>query len=228
MPHLGGLFKQHPWHGIPIGKNSPEVLTAYIEIVPTDTIKYELDKYSGYLKVDRPQRFSNIVPALYGLVPQTLCDEKVAELCNRKNNRNDIIGDNDPLDICVLTEKSISHGDIILEAIPIGGFRMIDGKEADDKIIAVLKGDQIYGKYKDLSDCPEEIVERLRHYFLTYKELPCYDRPCQEPTRCQITDTYGREEAFEVIRRSQEDYNKKFAKVKELCQMIFEKNGNGA
>src|SRR5438552_2654211 len=67
------VFKSHPWHGVPIGPEAPAVVTAYIEIVPTDTVKYEMDKQSGYLKVDRPQKFSNICPTLYGLIPQTLC-----------------------------------------------------------------------------------------------------------------------------------------------------------
>ena len=141
---MGVLFKPHPWHGISIGDHAPEVVTAYIEIVPTDTIKYEIDKTTGYLKVDRPQRFSNICPSLYGLIPQTFCGEKIAELCAERTGRTGIVGDEDPLDICFLAEKSISHGDIILEAIPIGGLRMIDGDEAYDKIIAVMKGDAIY------------------------------------------------------------------------------------
>src|SRR6185503_7809262 len=74
------LFQSHPWHGVPIGDDSPEIVTAYIEIVPTDTVKYELDKSSGLLKIDRPQRFSNVCPTNYGFVPQTYCGEKVAEL----------------------------------------------------------------------------------------------------------------------------------------------------
>ena len=68
---IGLRYKSHPWHGVEIGKNAPEVVTAFIEVIPTDTVKYEVDKKSGYLKIDRPQRFSNIVPALYGFVPQT-------------------------------------------------------------------------------------------------------------------------------------------------------------
>jgi inorganic pyrophosphatase len=72
-----GLYKPHPWHGIPIGEHCPEIITAYIEMVPTDTVKYEIDKLTGYRKVDRPQKFSNYVPALYGFVPQTFCDELV-------------------------------------------------------------------------------------------------------------------------------------------------------
>ena len=115
-------FKSHPWHGISIGDNAPNVVTAFIEIVPTDTVKYEIDKESGYLKIDRPQKFSNVVPTLYGFIPQTYCDAKVAEFASLKSGKTVIKGDGDPLDICVLSEKTITHGDIILQAIPIGGF----------------------------------------------------------------------------------------------------------
>ena len=133
-------FKSHPWHGIVIGENAPGILTAFIEIVPTDTVKYEIDKESGYLKIDRPQKFSNVVPTLYGFIPQTYCDVKVAEFSALKSGKAVHKGDGDPLDICVLSEKTITHGDVILQAIPIGGFRLIDKGEADDKIIAVMKG----------------------------------------------------------------------------------------
>lgn len=199
------LYKPHPWHGIPIGENCPKVITAYIEMVPADTVKYEIDKNTGYRKVDRPQKFSNYVPALYGFVPQTYCGEEVrayAELMSGKKVDN---GDRDPLDICVLTERNITSGDIILEAIPIGGFRMIDKREADDKIIAVLKQDEIYGSLKDVSDCPSTLINRLKHYFLTYKNMPG-----QENKDVEITHVYGCEEAREVILRSVKDYNNAF------------------
>lgn len=199
------LNKPHPWHGIPIGENCPDIITAYIEMVPTDSVKYEIDKLTGYRKVDRPQKFSNIVPALYGFIPQTYCDEKVREFAQLKSGKEVTKGDGDPLDICVLTERNISSGDIILEAIPLGGFRMIDKGEADDKIIAVLKQDEIYGGLKDVSQCPATLINRLKHYFLTYKNMPG-----QENKAVEITHVYGREEACEVILRSIQDYNNKF------------------
>lgn len=206
---LAGLrYKSHPWHGINIGAEAPEVVTSFIEVVPNDTLKYEVDKETGYLKIDRPQRFSNIIPTLYGFIPQTYCGKTVAELCMEKTNRGDIVGDGDPLDICVLTERNIMHGDIILQAKPIGGFRMIDGNEADDKIIAVLKQDEIYSLWKDIDDVPPSIIQRLKHYFLTYKDMPG-----QITNRCEITHTYGKEESFEVIKRSRKDYLKKFGKL---------------
>ena len=194
--------KAHPWHGISAGTNTPEVVTAFIEIVPSDTVKYEIDKESGYLKNDRPQKFSNAIPTLYGFIPQTYCDESVAEFAREKAGEEvDVIkGDGDPLDICVLSERAVTHGNIILPAIPIGGFRMIDNGEADDKIIAVMKGDEFYMQWSDVTDCPVSYIDRLKHYFLTYKNLP------GEPVACEITHVYGRDEAHEVIRRSQQDY----------------------
>lgn len=195
------LFKSHPWHGVSVGERAPELVTAYIEMVPIDTVKYELDKATGLLKVDRPQLYSNICPTLYGLLPQTFCAEHVAELCNARTGRSDIAGDGDPLDICVFTEKNFTHGNVLLEAIPVGGLRMIDGDEADDKIIAVLKKDAAYGGWTDVSQCPPAMIDRLKHYFLTYK-----DDPESRKRVTEITHVYNREEAHEVIRRACLDY----------------------
>ncbi|NLE36305.1 MAG: inorganic pyrophosphatase, partial [Bacteroidales bacterium] len=142
-------FRSHPWHGIDIGNSAPEVVMTFVEMVPTDTVKYEMDKVSGYLKLDRPQRYSNVVPALYGFIPMTLTGEKVADRTMEKTGLSGIRGDGDVMDICILTEKDITHGDILVQARPIGGFRMIDGTEADDKIIAVLHNDAVYGEYAD-------------------------------------------------------------------------------
>jgi inorganic pyrophosphatase len=195
------MFKSHPWHGVSIGGQWPDVVTTYIEIVTTDTVKYEIDKTTGILKIDRPQRFSNITPSLYGFIPQTFCAERVGELCSERTGRPGIIGDGDPLDICVLAEKAITHGDILLQAVPIGGLRMIDGDEADDKIIAVMKGDAAYGVWRDINDCPASLIERLQHYFLTYKMAPGTTGDV-----CEITHVYDRAEAHECIRRSRDDY----------------------
>ena len=169
---MGLRYKSHPWHGLDVGPDAPDILTTFIEMTPTDTVKYELDKASGYIKIDRPQKYSNTVPALYGFIPQSYCGDLVAQFCSQQTGRSEIVGDGDPLDVCVLTEKNISHGDIIVQARPIGGFRMIDGDEADDKIICVLKGDAAFDIYSDISELPLAFVDRLRHYFLTYKEMP--------------------------------------------------------
>ncbi len=204
---MGLRYKSHPWHGISIGKNAPKEVTAFIEVVPTDTVKYEIDKASGYLRVDRPQKYSNVVPALYGFIPQTLCGESVGEYCNEKTGRTDIVGDGDPIDICVLTEKDLSHGDLLVNAIPIGGFRMIDGNQADDKIIAVLKNDTVYGLYDNIDDVPKIVIQRLEHYFLTYKDMP------GEARNTEIPHIYGCEEAYEVIKRAVTDYNTHFENI---------------
>ena len=79
--------KAHPWHGIKPGDNAPTIVTAFIEIVPSDTVKYEIDKESGYLKIDRPQKFSNMIPTLYGFIPQTYCAEKIAEYASLKSGK---------------------------------------------------------------------------------------------------------------------------------------------
>ena len=99
------------------GKNAPHEFNVVIEIpMNADPVKYEVDKVSGFLKVDRPQRFSNYCPVYYGLVPQTYCGSGVAALFSERAERKGMVGDGDPLDICVLTEKTIPHSDILLTA----------------------------------------------------------------------------------------------------------------
>ena len=105
----------------------------------------------------------------------------------------------------MLTEKHFTHSDFLLHAIPIGGFRMLDGDEADDKIIAVMQQDAVYGGWNDLKSVPVSTIERLRHYFLTYK-----DAPGAAHQKAEITHVYGRVEAHDIIRRSQEDYRVRF------------------
>lgn len=197
-------YVAHPWHGINIGEKQPEIVNAFIEIIPSDAIKYEVDKDSGYILIDRPQKFSNHMPCMYGFLPQTYCDHQVAAFCEEKTGKTGIVGDEDPLDICVLSERTVDRGNIIAEAIPVGGFRMIDGGEADDKIVAVLKGDQAYGHIKDIKDLPKLVVDRAKHFFLTYKDLEGNSK------NVEITHTYGPDEAKEVIKRSYNDYKAKF------------------
>lgn len=194
-------FKAHPWHGIKVGDKAPELVNCFIEIVPTDTVKYEVDKETGYLSIDRPQKYSNIIPALYGFIPQTYSGNRVAELTNIELGRTDIEGDNDPVDICVLTEKDITHGDIIVKARPIGGFRLLDHNKADDKLIAVLENDAIYSTFNSINDVPATVIDRLKHYFTTYKDIPGDKFP-----RCILTEIYDVATAHEIIRRSIEDY----------------------
>jgi inorganic pyrophosphatase len=199
------MFQAHPWHGVDPGAEAPGTVKAYIEIVPTDAVKYELDKQSGHLHVDRPQRFSSMCPSLYGFIPQTFCGEEVGKLCAERTGVRDIKGDCDPMDICVLTEKTFAQGSFFLQGKPIGGLRMIDGEQADDKIIAVLDADLAYGHIKDIDECPKALIDRLKHYFLSYKQFPG-----DAPRRVEIVDVYDRAEALDVIKRSINDYRKQF------------------
>ena len=219
---LNILFQAHPWHGIAPGEDAPNTINVYIEIVPTDVVKYELDKPSGHLRLDRPQRFSSQCPTPYGFIPQTYCGDKVAEITRQRIGVDGIKGDGDPMDICVLTEKTITHSNFLVRAKPIGGLRMIDGNEADDKIIAVLESDIAYSHIKDITECPRGIVDRLRHYFLTYKQLPQ-----EAPRRVEITDVYDRAESLEVIRRSLSDYRARYGapenRIGELRRLLAAK-----
>jgi inorganic pyrophosphatase len=202
---LALLFQAHPWHGVSPGRDAPGAVNAYIEIVPTDVVKYELDKFSGHLRLDRPHRFSSLCPTPYGFISQTYCGDLVGELCAERTGLQGIKGDGDPLDICVLTEKSVAHGEFFVRARPVGGLRMIDGMEADDKIIAVLEEDVAYGHIRDINECPQGLIDRLRHYFLSYKQLPN-----EAPRRVEIPAVYDRKEAMEVIERSIRDYRTRY------------------
>lgn len=199
------FFVAHPWHGIAPGDGAPERVTVYVEMVPTDTVKYEVDKRSGHLRVDRPQKYSALCPAPYGFIPRTLCADRVAAFAAERAGRQGIVGDGDPMDVCVLTERPINHGGIVLTARTIGGLRMFDRAEADDKILGVLEGDDVYGAIRDVSECPASLVERLRHYFLTYKDMPG-----TQARKAEITHVYGAAEAMEIIQRSLEDYQRRF------------------
>jgi inorganic pyrophosphatase len=217
---LSLMFQAHPWHGVTPGEDAPDVVNAYIEIVPTDAVKYELDKRSGHLKVDRPQRFSSFPPTLYGFIPQTFCGDRVAELCRARVGVGDAVrGDGDPMDVCVLTERPAAHAGFLVRARPVGGLRMIDGREADDKIVAVLENDVSYGHIEDLADAPAGLVDRLQHYFLTYKQLPQ-----ESPRRVEIAEVYDRAAALETIRRSFEDYRDRYgdpaARVGQLRELL--------
>jgi inorganic pyrophosphatase len=149
------MFKPHPWHGISMGERAPEIITCFIEIVPTDSVKYEIEKTSGYLKVDRPQRYSSFSPCLYGLVPRTYCGTRVAAFSAEMANRNAIEGDQDPLEVCVFTEKTIPHGDLLLEAIPIGGLRLLDGTKLTIKSLPFSKTTPYLDLYGTFPNSPK-------------------------------------------------------------------------
>lgn len=194
-------WRPHPWHGLDVGPDPPRVVQAYVEITPFDLVKYELDKRTGYLRVDRPQRTSSHPPTLYGLVPRTYCGPRVCALSPSAER-----GDGDPLDVCVLSERPIDRADLLLFARVVGGLQMVDGDEADDKIIAVLQQDNLWGGVNDVEDVPPILVERLRHYFSTYKLVP----GSSDGTRVSIDLVYGREHAHRVVEASMADYVERF------------------
>ena len=188
-------WRPHPWHGLEAGREPPRFVNAYIEITPFDVIKYEVDKGSGYLRVDRPQRTSSQPPSLYGFIPRTYCGAQVAALCPGAER-----GDGDPLDICVISERPIARSELIVPARVVGGLQLLDRGEADDKLIAVLEADFVWGGLTDIHQLPPILVERLQHYFTTYKLVP--------GTRAQIAvqEVYGVEHAARVVEAAVEDY----------------------
>lgn len=207
-------FRPHPWHGLDAGPHCPEIVQAYIELTPTDGVKYEIDKVSGYLRVDRPQRFSNFCPTLYGFVPQTYCGARVASYAIA-GGPPVTRGDGDPLDICVLTDRPVSRGEILLQARPIGGLRMVEQGEADDKIIAVLLGDPTYGALADIAQLARAVVDRLRHYFLTYKSIPGEAAAASVIT---VDPVYGAMEARAIIEAARADYTAEFGTLRQTPQ----------
>jgi inorganic pyrophosphatase len=184
-----------------VARPAEGLVNVYVELVPTDTVKFEVDKESGHLRLDRPNRFSSQCPMLYGFVPRTYCGARVGARCSERVGEPGILGDGDPVDICVLTERTVTQGNFLARARVIGGMRMIDRNEADDKLIAVLDSDAAFGSFQDIGDCPDVLLKRLHHYFLTYKMGPEDRTP---PVR--IAEIYGREEAEEVLRLTELDY----------------------
>ena len=197
--HVFSRWRPHPWHGLSVGPNPPSLVNAYIEITAFDSVKYEIDKETGYLRVDRPQRTTSQPPTLYGFIPQTYCGPRVGKLMKGAK-----MGDGDPLDICVLCERPINKSEIIMTARVVGGLPMIDHGEADDKLIAVIDQDFIWSKVRDISELPSVLIERLRHYFLTYKLIP------GDEHSVSIGKVYGHEHAWKVVNAAIKDYQKEY------------------
>ena len=192
-------WRPHPWHGLSLGSDPPQIVHAYIEITPFDLVKYEIDKETGYLRVDRPQRSSSVPPTLYGFIPRTYCGPTVGRIFP-----NSLEGDGDPLDICVISERPITKSEIVVDARVVGGMRMIDNGEADDKIIAILVNDTFWEKVDDISGLPQVLVDRIRHYFSTYKLVP------GEENHTFIESVYDRAKALEVVQAAIHDYETTF------------------
>lgn len=195
FPEAFYRWRPHPWHGLEVGPDPPSLVHAYIEICPFDLVKYEVDKETGYLRVDRPHRTSSQHPSLYGFIPRTYGGDRVGGLMEGAAG-----GDGDPLDICVVSERPIARVEVIVNARVVGGLPMLDGGEADDKIIAVLENDPLWSDVREISDLPAALVERLRHYFLTYKLTPGREEGVT------IGEPYGRSHAEAVIEAAMKDY----------------------
>src|SRR4029077_17151084 len=142
----------HPWHGVPYGSQAPRIVNAIIEIPQGARAKYEIDKASGLLKLDRVIYSSFYYPVNYGFIPQTYGDDK------------------DPLDILVITSLPV-QALTLMEAKVMGVMQMIDSGDADDKIIAVASNDPSVNHYNNIEELPKHFFEELRHFFEEYKKL---------------------------------------------------------
>lgn len=171
---------QHPWHEVSPGENLPSTVNAIIEIPKGSKAKYEIDKESGLLKLDRVLYSSVVYPANYGFIPQSYCDDK------------------DPLDILVLSSVDV-YPMTIIEAKVIGVMHMIDGGEQDDKVIAVAKNDMSVNYLNDLSELPPHTMKEIVRFFKDYKTL--------EEKEVRIESISGREVAEKVVKESIELYN---------------------
>ena len=173
----------HPWHDISPGDESPRIVNAIIEIPRDSQLKYELDKESGILKLDRFLYSAVYYPGDYGFIPQTLWD------------------DGDPMDIIILTNKPV-YPLTLVSARVIGVIRMIDEKELDDKIIGVYDSDPRFSEYNSLKDIPKHVIAELRHFFETYKELQL------QGEKVTVPEILDREKAWEDIEISEEKYRR--------------------
>ncbi len=173
------------WHDVSVGQNPPELVNAIIEITRGSRSKYEIDKESGLLMLDRILHSAVHYPVNYGLVPQTLGD------------------DNDPLDIMVLTYAATPPLCLVPTRI-IGVMGMIDGGEGDDKLIGVAADDVTVAHLNDISDVPKQQINEIVDFFQTYKRL--------EKKQVEITGVHGKDEAHHIIREGIERYNQKFGK----------------
>lgn len=179
-------MNKHPWHDVEIGQNSPDLVNGIIEIPKNTRAKYELDKESGMLMMDRVLYSSINYPANYGFIPKTYCD------------------DDDPLDILVISQIEIVPM-CIVSARVIGVMRMLDGGEKDDKIIAVAEHDMSVNHTNDISELPDHHLKELRSFFEDYKKL--------ENKTVIVEDFLGREQALDIVRQSIVDYQVKFEKT---------------
>lgn len=183
----------NPWHDVSIGGQAPEYVDSIIEIPKNTRAKYELDKESGLLKLDRVLYASIYYPANYGFIPQTYCDDK------------------DPLDIVVLSQINIIPM-CIVNAKVIGVMRMIDGNEKDDKIIAVASHDMSVNHIENIDEMPKHFFKELKNFFEDYKKL--------ENKEVIVEDFQNKNVALDIVNKSIEDYRKKFGIDQELMNSL--------
>ncbi len=173
----------NPWHDISYGKDAPQIVNSVIEISKGSKGKFELDKESGLIRLDRVLYSSVHYPANYGFIPQTFCD------------------DNDPLDILVFSSIEIPKM-CLIDAKVIGVMRMVDSGEIDDKIIAVAANDISVSYRNDISELPPHTTIEMQTFFEDYKNL--------EHKEVVVEEFYGREKAYEIINESVELYKTTF------------------
>lgn len=171
----------HPWHQVELYPESPDIIPAIIEVPKGSQIKYELDKKSGLVRVDRILYSAVHYPANYGFIPQTYCD------------------DNDPLDILVLGQESVAPLSI-MRARPIGVMKMIDGGVADDKIIAIHEDDMQYNCYHHINELPPHTLKTLQRFFEDYKIL--------ENKQVKIESFLGPDKAVQILQKALNLYQK--------------------
>jgi inorganic pyrophosphatase len=169
----------NPWHAVPINERSPDFVNAIIEIPQNTRAKYELDKDSGLLKLDRVLYSAVYYPANYGFIPRTYCDDK------------------DPLDIVVLCKIDVVPL-CLLSAKVIGVMRMLDGGELDDKILAVAENDMSVNHMNDITDIPEHFTKELKNFFEDYKKL--------EKKTVKVEEFQNAKIAKEIVMKAKDDY----------------------
>lgn len=175
----------NPWHDVFYGENAPDIVHAVIEVPKHSMLKYELDKESGLIKLDRVLYSAVHYPGDYGFIPQTYWD------------------DDDPLDILILSNFPV-YPNTIVTVRPIGVLHVVDNDEKDDKIIAVHAKDPRFDKYKDIKQLPEHLVKEIKHFFETYKEL--------QEKKVRILSIKNSRTAKNKILRGIDLYKKKFKK----------------
>ncbi len=177
---------QNIWHDLDSSRVNPEDFMCVIEIPNGSKVKYELDKQSGLLKMDRILYTSTHYPANYGFIPRTYAD------------------DLDPLDVLVLCSENI-YPLTLVQCYPIGYITMLDNGRNDYKVIAIPFNDPTYNSYHDISELPQHIFDEMVHFFSVYKTL--------ENKETVVDEVRGKEEAVEIIRQAIDNYQEKFGNV---------------